>query len=68
MSMDNYADYARSFGYGLRFTGIGMAYVTLNDSVLLTDAMDIDRAEKELMIIGMYIMADTIRNNLTGRV
>lgn len=53
-------NYAQSFGYDIRFTGIGMAYVTIGD-VLLTEAMDTEKAERELAFIGMAIMADTVR-------
>ena len=61
MTTENYISFAQSFGYGLRFTGIGMAYVMLNDTVFLTEAMDTDKAERELMLIGMAIMNDTVR-------
>lgn len=61
MYAENYIDFAQSHGYGLRFTGIGMAYVMLNDTVFLTEAMDIGEARRELMLIGMAIMNDTIR-------
>lgn len=60
MTMENYMDYARSFGYSIVFTGIGMAYVTL-DRVMLTEAMDAERAKRELALIGMAIMSDTVR-------
>ena len=60
MTMENYMNYAQSFGYDIRFTGIGMAYVTIGD-VLLTEAMDAEKAERELAFIGMAIMADTVR-------
>lgn len=60
MTMENYMNYAQSFGYGIRYTGIGMAYVTIGD-VLLTEAMDTVKAERELAFIGMAIMADTVR-------
>lgn len=60
MTMENYVNYAQSFGYDIRFTGIGMAYVTIGD-VLLTEAMDAEKAERELAFIGMAIMADTVR-------
>lgn len=61
MTTENFIDFARMHGYGLRFTDIGMAYVMLNDTILLTKAMDIDKAERELMLIGMAIMNDTVR-------
>ena len=60
MTMENYMNYAQSFGYGIRYTGIGMAYVTIGD-ILLTEAMDTVKAERELAFIGMAIMADTVR-------
>ena len=61
MTTEDYINYAKSFGYDLRFTGIGMAYVVLNGTVFLTKAMDTDKAERELMLIGMAIMNDTVR-------
>ena len=61
MTTENFIDFARMHGYGLRFTGIGMAYVVLNDTIFLTESMDIDKAERELMLIGMAIMNDTVR-------
>lgn len=61
MTTENFIDFARTYGYGLRFTGLGMAYVTLNDTVLLTEAMDADKAEWELMLIGRAIMNDMVR-------
>lgn len=60
MTMENYTNYAKSFGYDIRFTGIGMAYVTIGD-VLLTEAMDAEKAMRELVFIGMAIMTDTMR-------
>ena len=60
MTMENYTDYARSFGYDLRFIGIGMAQVIIGN-VLLTEAMDAEKAERELAFIGMAIMSDTVR-------
>lgn len=60
MTLKNYMDYARSFGYEIRFTGIGMAYVAI-DHVMLTEAMDAEKAERELAFIGMAIMSDTMR-------
>jgi hypothetical protein len=59
MTPADYIDYAKTFGYDIRFTGIGMAYVTIGD-VLLTEAMDTEKAERELAFIGMAIMADTL--------
>ena len=60
MTMENYMDYARSFGYNVQFTGIGMGYITLGD-IMLTNAMGTEKAEKELALFGMAIMADTVR-------
>lgn len=60
MTMENYMNYARSFGYNIRFTSIGMAYVTIGD-ILLTEAMNTEKAERELALIGMAIMNDTVR-------
>ena len=60
MTMENYMNYAQSFGYGIRYTGIGRAYVTIGD-ILLTEAMDTVKAERELAFLGMAIMADTVR-------
>lgn len=61
MTTENFIDFARMHGYDLRFTGLGMAYVVLNDTVFLTEAMDTDKAERELMLIGRAIMNDTVR-------
>lgn len=61
MTTENFINFARMHGYDLRFTGIGMAYVVLNDTVFLTDALDVDKAERELALIGMAIMLDTVR-------
>lgn len=60
MTMESYMNYARSFGYDIRFTGIGMGYVTLGQ-LALTAVMDADKAEKELAMLGMAIMTDTVR-------
>ena len=55
MDRNNYIDYAKTFGYGIQFTGIGMAYVTYGDN-FLTEAMDIDKAEDFLALLGMTLM------------
>lgn len=60
MTRENYIDYAKSFGYEIRFTGIGMAYITLGE-IKLTETMDADRVNNSLAQIGMAIMADTLR-------
>lgn len=60
MTMNNYADYARSFGYEVRFMDLGMSYVALG-SLQITKIMDDERTEKELALIGMAIMQDTMR-------
>ena len=60
-----YINFAKSFGYDIQFTGIGMAYVTIGD-VMLTEVMDTEKAENELCFIGMAIMADTVRAMLEG--
>lgn len=60
MTMENYMNYAQSFGYSIRYTGIGLAYVTIGD-VLLSEAMDTEKAERELALIGMAIMTDSVR-------
>ena len=60
MDVQNYIDLAMAHGYGLRFTGIGMAYVVIGD-VLMTEAMDIPDAEAQLAEIGMAIMTDHLR-------
>lgn len=60
MDMNNYMDYAKSFGYEVIFSGLGMAYIALN-GIKLTATKDKAIIEKELALIGMAIMADTIR-------
>lgn len=66
MTMNNYMDYAKSFGYDVVFTGLGMAYITLG-SVKLTETKDLEVIENELAFIGMAIMSDTIRATMQGR-
>lgn len=61
MTRENYIDYAKSFGYEIRFTGIGMAYITLGD-IQLTEIMDTDLINNSLAQIGMAIMADMLRS------
>lgn len=59
MTMDNYMTYAKSFGYNIEFSGLGMAYITFNE-LKLTETKDLPIIEKELAMIGMAIMSDTI--------
>lgn len=66
MTPDNYIAFAKSFGYDLQFTGIGMAYITLSD-IKLTETMDCEKAQYELALIGMAIMSDTIRAEVRHR-
>lgn len=61
MTSDNFIDYARSFGYSIEFTGIGMAYIKFED-IKLTETMDTSKAYVHLAQIGMAIMIDTMRN------
>lgn len=65
MTMEQYMNYAKMFGYGIRFWGF-WAYITLNDEIDLTDPMNVEKAEYELALIGMAIMNDTIRAELPG--
>ena len=60
MTPDNYIAFAKSFGYDIQFTDLGMAYITLGD-VKLTETKDIPETEKALAMIGMAIMMDTLR-------
>ncbi len=60
MDMCNYMDYAKSFGYEIICSGLGMGYIALGN-VKLTETKDIAIIEKELATIGMAIMMDTIR-------
>ena len=61
MTASNYANYAKSFGYGVEFTNSGLAYITLGD-LKLTEDKEPALIEKELALIGMNIMADTLRS------
>lgn len=61
MTTVDFIDYAKSFGYDIQFTGIGMAYVTLGD-IKLTQTMDTHLAKNALAQIGMAIMVDTLRS------
>lgn len=60
MTSDNYIAFAKSFGYDIQFTDLGMAYITLGN-VKLTETKDTLVIEHELMLIGMAIMIDTLR-------
>lgn len=60
MTSADFISYAKSFGYGIQFTGIGMAYVALGD-IKLTETMDDHLAYNALAEIGMAIMVDTLR-------
>jgi len=61
--MDMYMDVARLNGYEVRFTGIGMGYVVYGP-VMLTDVMDVEKAEAQLALIGMAINSDDVRRML----
>lgn len=60
MDMNNYMDYAKAHGYEIQYTGIGMAYLTIGQ-VKLTETKDVNEIRKELVMIGMAIMSDTLR-------
>lgn len=60
MTSADFIAYAKTFGYGIQFTGIGMAYVTLGE-IKLTETMDTQLANNALAQIGMAIMVDTMR-------
>lgn len=62
MTTENFIDYAKSFGYDVRYTGIGMAYLTVNDAII-TDVADTEKINGQLALIGMAIMQDTLRKN-----
>ena len=59
-NMNEYMDFAKSYGYELHFTGIGMAYLTIGE-VKLTETKDVNEIRKELALLGMAIMSDTMR-------
>lgn len=61
MTTENFMDYAKSFGYQIAFTGLGMGYLTIKDRAI-TETMDLPEVEKALALIGMAIMADTVRH------
>ena len=60
MDMNNYMDCAKSAGYEVVVSGLGMGYIAL-DNVKLTETKDIATVTKDLVMIGMAIMMDTIR-------
>lgn len=59
MDMNNYIDYAKSFGYEMVFSGLDMGYITMGN-VKLTETKDIAIIEKDLAMIGMAIMMDAL--------
>lgn len=59
-NMNDYMDFAKSYGYELHFTGIGMAYLTIG-GIKLTETKDVNVIRKELALLGMAIMSDTMR-------
>ena len=59
-TMNDYMDFAKLHGYKLHFTGIGMAYLTIGE-VKLTETKDVNEIRKELALLGMAIMSDTMR-------
>ncbi len=59
-NMNEYMDFAKSYGYEMHFTGIGMAYLTIGD-VKLTETKDVNEIRKELVLLGMAIMSDIMR-------
>ena len=60
MNYFDYMDYAMSYGYSICFTGIGMGYIVFGE-LKLTETMDKEDAQRELALIGMSIMKDTLR-------
>lgn len=61
MTTENFMDYARSFGYEVRFTGLGMGYIELK-GIKLTETMDLPNVYPALAQIGLAIMKDTLRS------
>lgn len=61
MTLENFVHYAESFGYEIKFIGLGMAYIMVC-GVKLTETMDAHLAHHTLAQIGMAIMADTLRS------
>ena len=60
MTTEQYIEHARSYGYEIRYTNIGMAFIALGD-VMLTEVKDVPEIEKELSLIGMAIINDIVR-------
>lgn len=60
MTPIQYIGYAKTFGYDVVYTGLGMAYITLGD-IMLTEVKDSPVIQKELALIGKAIMQDTLR-------
>ena len=61
MNFFDYVNYAKMFGYEIKFSGLGMAYIELGDAKL-TETEDIDAITAKMAQIGMAIMMDTLRN------
>lgn len=61
MTNQQFIDNAKSVGYEIRFTGIGMGYITIGN-VKLTETKDIAEIEKDMVLIGMAIIADLVRS------
>ena len=62
MTSNEFVQHAKTYGYDIRYTGIGMAFITLGD-IKLTETMDDYKAIAELSFIGMAIIADDIRTS-----
>lgn len=61
MNFFDYVDYAKMFGYEIKFSGLGMAYIELC-GIKLTETEDVDSITAKMARIGMAIMMDTLRN------
>lgn len=60
MDINDYIGLAEAEGYELRRTGIGMGYVTIG-SIQLTEIMDSADALMKMVMIGMAISQDLLR-------
>lgn len=60
MTNQQFIDNAKSVGYDIQFTGIGMGYITLGD-LKLTETKDIAEVEKDMVLLGMAVIADLVR-------
>ena len=60
MDIQEYINLAEAEGYELRRTGIGMGYITIG-SLQLTEVMDSADALMEMVMIGMAISQDLLR-------